>query len=78
MQNFRALGAPPPDLQNSPPLRISGYAPAGFKAKAKDFKMCPRGQGRPRGLHLWSTGTLDHWKFLGRCGFLQSRSSYLR
>ena len=27
MQNFRALGAPPPDPQNSPPpLRISGYA----------------------------------------------------
>ena len=25
----------------------------GFEAKAKDFKMCPRGQGRPRGLHLW-------------------------
>ena len=24
-----------------------------FEAKAKDFKMCPRGQGRPRGLHLW-------------------------
>ena len=27
------------------------------KAKAKDFKICPRGrprgQGRPRGLHLW-------------------------
>ena len=23
-----------------------------FEAKAKDFKMCPRGQGRPRGLHL--------------------------
>ena len=22
--------------------------------EAKDFKMCPRGQGRPRGLHLWS------------------------
>ena len=22
------------------------------EAKAKDFKMCPRGQGRPRGLHL--------------------------
>ena len=21
--------------------------------KAKDFKMCPRGQGRPRGLHFW-------------------------
>ena len=21
--------------------------------EAKDFKMCPRGQGRPRGLHLW-------------------------
>ena len=24
----------------------------GFEAKAKDLKMCPRGQGRPRGLHL--------------------------
>ena len=23
-----------------------------FEAKAKDFKMCLRGQGRPRGLHL--------------------------
>ena len=23
----------------------------GFEAKAKDFKMCPRGQGRPRRLH---------------------------
>ena len=28
MQNFRMLGAPPPDPQNSPPLRISGNAPA--------------------------------------------------
>ena len=29
MQNFQALGTPPPDPQNSPPqLRISGYAPA--------------------------------------------------
>ena len=30
-----------------------------FEAKAKDFKMCsqgpPRGQGRPRGLHLCSS-----------------------
>ena len=26
----------------------------GFEAKAKDLKMCPRGQGRPRGLHLCS------------------------
>ena len=24
----------------------------GFEAKAKDFKMCPRGHERPRGLHL--------------------------
>ena len=24
-----------------------------FEAKAKGFKICPRGQGRPRGLHLW-------------------------
>ena len=23
-----------------------------FEAKAKDFKMCPRGQGRPQGLNL--------------------------
>ena len=31
------------------------------KAKAKDFKICPRGrprgQGRPRGLHLWLNQT---------------------
>ena len=28
MQQFQALGAPPPDPQNSPPpLRILGYAP---------------------------------------------------
>ena len=26
-----------------------------FEAKAKDFKMCPWGQWRPRGLHLWLT-----------------------
>ena len=25
----------------------------GFETKAKDFKMCPRGQARHRGLHLW-------------------------
>ena len=24
-----------------------------FEVKAKDFKICPRGQRRPRGLHLW-------------------------
>ena len=30
MQNFRALGAPSPDSQTAPPLRISGYAPAGM------------------------------------------------
>ena len=23
-----------------------------FEAKAKEFKMCPRGRERPRGLHL--------------------------
>ena len=28
MQNFRALGTPPPHPQNSSPLRISGYAPS--------------------------------------------------
>ena len=27
-----------------------------FEAKAKDFKICPRGQGRPRGLHLCKLG----------------------
>ena len=31
----------------------------GFEAKTKDFKMCPRGQGRPRGLHLWFLITVD-------------------
>ena len=38
----------------------------GFEAKTKDFKMCPRGrlrgQGRPRGLHLWSL-TILYTKF---------------
>ena len=33
-----------------------------FEVKAKDFKMCPRGrprgQGRPRGLHLCLVGYL--------------------
>ena len=29
--------------------------------KAKDYKMCPRGQGRPRGFHLcWCRCTLGH------------------
>ena len=28
MQKFRALGALAPDPQNSPPIQISGYAPA--------------------------------------------------
>ena len=41
--NFRGLEAKAKDLT--------------FEAKAKDFKICPRGrprgQGRPRGLHLW-------------------------
>ena len=36
------------------------------KAKAKDFKMCPRGrprgQGRPRGLHLWKLRSKNLWK----------------
>ena len=35
-----------------------------FEAKAKDFKMCPRGrprgQGRPRGLHLWYLAPFIH------------------
>ena len=33
--------------------RTWGLKDLTFEAKAKDFKMCPRGQGRPRGLHLW-------------------------
>ena len=37
-----------------------------FEAKAKDFKICPRGrprgQGRPRGLHLWNTQPLAKCK----------------
>ena len=42
----------------------------GFEAKAKDltfeakdFKMCPRGQGRPRGLHLWTALIFEQLKF---------------
>ena len=34
-------------------LEASRPRTSGFEAKDKDFKMCPRGQGRPRGLHLW-------------------------
>ena len=35
-----------------------------FQAKAKDFKMCPRGQEPPRRLHLWSVGFASiAWKF---------------
>ena len=37
--NFRGLEAKAKDLT--------------FEAKTKDFKMCPRGQGCPQGLHLW-------------------------
>ena len=44
--NFRGLEAKAKDLT--------------FEAKANDFKMCPRGQGRPRGLHLWK---FDHFLF---------------
>ena len=33
-----------------------------FEAKAKDFKMCPRGQGRPQGLHLSTmASTTGRW-----------------
>ena len=35
MQNFRALGAPPLVPENSPPLQISGYAPATAYNQAK-------------------------------------------
>ena len=35
-----------------------------FKAEAKDFKMCPRGQGRPRGLHLWLEPLSIFFKFI--------------
>ena len=39
MLNFRALGAPPPDLQNSPPpLRIPGYPPDFIKYGTR--KLC--------------------------------------
>ena len=32
IQNVRAEGAPPPDHQNSPTLRISGYAPVSLSS----------------------------------------------
>ena len=35
-----------------------------FEATAKDFKMCPRGQGRPRGLHLCSYCTKVFLKYV--------------
>ena len=39
MQNFRALGAPPPTPQTAPPpLRISGYASACSKETSKRSK----------------------------------------
>ena len=51
--NFRGLEA------SRPRTRTKDLT---FETKAKDFKMCPRGrprgQGRPRGLHLWSIITL--------------------
>ena len=40
MQNFQELGAPPPDPQISPPLRIPGYAPAGYVASSRDEALC--------------------------------------
>ena len=36
----------------------------GFEAKAKDLKMCPRGQGRPRGLELWFLQRVLCWETL--------------
>ena len=43
----------------------------GFEVKAKDFKMCPRGrprgQGRPRGLHLWSEVQISGWSNRTQC-----------
>ena len=45
----------------------------GLEAKAKDFKMCSqgrlRGQGRPRGLHLWLLYTY-FWATLYVCPFV--------
>ena len=46
MQNFRALVAPPPDPQNSPPLRICGYAPVRNKFVLKHHR--PKNIQRPK------------------------------
>ena len=71
MQNFRALGAPPPDPQNSPPLRISGYAPVllhvllwYFRKKSKQCDCHPRKKGLVAS--LW-------FKSHTRSGFLKIR-----
>ena len=40
-----------------------------FEAKAKDFKMCPRGQGRPRGLHLCSSSPIICFSIIVRTAF---------
>ena len=43
--NFRGLEAKPKDLSYEAKAK-----PKDLINEAKDFKMCPRGQGRPRGL----------------------------
>ena len=40
-----------------------------FEAKAKGFKMCPRGQGRPRGLHLCSSSPIICFSIIVRTEF---------
>ena len=37
--------------------------------EAKDFKMCPRGQGRPRGLHLCSSSPIICFSIIVRTAF---------
>ena len=41
-----------------------------FEAKAKDFKMCPRGQGRPQGLYLCYSVLVNYQSFLSNLSSL--------
>ena len=60
MQNFRALGAPSPDPQNSPLIANSGYAPA-FVTVDFIFTFAIS-------VSFW--GILKFYRNLGECGIV--------
>ena len=60
--NFRGLEASRPRPRTSKSVLEAKAKDLTFEAKAKDFKICPRGQGRPRGLHLWKSNLSEQPK----------------